>query len=779
MSIEKENYTASNIQVLEGLEAVRKRPGMYIGDTNVNGLHHLIYEVIDNSIDEAMAGFCNKINITIKKDGQVIIEDNGRGIPTDLHPKRKIPAATVVLTVLHAGGKFDSDTYKVSGGLHGVGISVVNALAKNLEMTIYRNKQTFKQTFKKGIPTSELEVIGNTNKTGTTIAFYPDDTIFETINFEFDRLQKRFKELAYLNSQITINFKDERDDKNESYSFEGGIAQYVEDITKNEKLTQTISINEKIHDAEGGDVEVEVALLYNDSYNEKVYSFVNNIRTAEGGTHEAGFRTALTRAISSYMNTNGTAKDKEVKITGEDTKEGLSAIISVKIPDPQFEGQTKGKLGSSFVKPIVSTAVLDALKKYFEENINDAKAILQKIILAARGREAARRAREVTRKKDSITVGTLPGKLADCQSKSPEECELYLVEGDSAGGSAKQGRDRRNQAILPLKGKILNVEKSSKDKIYDSEEIRNLITAIGCGIADEFNPDKVRYHKIIIMTDADVDGSHIQTLLLTLFFRYFKHIIDSGYLYIAQPPLYRYKEKNSKNERYLKDDKELDRFLIENGIKSVNFSGIGENDLINFFVMVAEYKNSLEDLSKKYLPKKLIRYLVENSELTQNSIDEVEQKVCEYLESINYNILSKTNSENEFTLYIQTEHGLEEFVYSDELLHDDWFKNSIKTYKKIQEMNMNLENDCIIELENIQKNAKNSGEIQRYKGLGEMNPEQLWDTTMDPYNRRLVKITIDDFDKADDMFNLFMGKDVTLRKEYIQTHAKDVKNLDV
>jgi DNA gyrase subunit B len=770
------DYNSNSIQVLEGLEAVRKRPGMYIGDTNINGLHHLIYEVIDNSIDEAMAGYCDKISITIKKDGQVIIEDNGRGIPTDIHPTQKIPAATVVLTVLHAGGKFDSETYKVSGGLHGVGISVVNALSSSLEMTIFRDKKTHKQTFEKGIPTSELEIIGNTNKNGTIIAFYPDQTIFETINFSFETLQKRFKELAYLNNSVNIIFEDERNNKKENYFFEGGIAQYVKDISKSENLTQTIVIEEKPED-----LEVELALLYNDSFNEKVYSFVNNIKTIEGGTHESGFRTALTKAIGSYLTKNGNAKDKEIKITGDDTKEGLVAILSVKVPDPQFEGQTKGKLGSSYVKSAVYKAVLEKLNKYFEENGNEAKAIIQKVILAARGREAARRAREVTRKKDAVSVGTLPGKLADCQSKDPKECELYLVEGDSAGGSAKQGRDRRYQAILPLKGKILNVEKSSKDKIYDSEEIRNLITAIGCGIGEEFNIEKLRYNKIIIMTDADVDGSHIQTLLLTLFFRYFKILIESGYLYIAQPPLYRYKEKNSKTDKYLKDDKELNEFLIEKGIKHHDFTGIGENDLCDYFKLVAEYRDCLKDLSKKYSPNKVIRFLIENNNVLDLDINEVKIKIENFVNSINYNILSTTKEENEFTLYIQTENGLEEFIYSDVLLNDEVFKYAIDLYKKIIDRNLNLgdDNDFIVQLENIESKAKQGGEIQRYKGLGEMNPDQLWDTTMDPYNRRLIKINIDDFDTADEMFNLFMGKDVTLRKEYIQTHAKDVKNLDV
>ncbi|MBP3675045.1 MAG: DNA gyrase subunit B, partial [Campylobacter sp.] len=580
----KKDYGAENIKVLKGLEAVRKRPGMYIGDTNINGLHHMIYEVVDNSIDEAMAGHCDTIDIELTIDGSAIITDNGRGIPVDIHPTENISAATVVLTVLHAGGKFDKDTYKVSGGLHGVGVSVVNALSKKLVLNIKRDGKLHRQEFAAGIPQTDLEIIKTTNRTGTSVEFWPDETIFEVTQFDRDILAKRFKELAYLNPKITINFKDQRDGFKESYHFEGGLESFVTDMNKSNPVSKAVSFS-------GGedDVIVDFALLYNETYSENLLSFVNNIKTPDGGTHEAGFRAGLTRAITNYIAANASAREKDTKITGDDIREGLIAVVSVKVPEPQFEGQTKGKLGSSYVKPIVQKMSFEVLCKYFEENPNEAKAIMNKALMAARGREAAKKARDLTRKKDSLnSVGTLPGKLADCQSKDPSESEIYLVEGDSAGGSAKQGRDRVFQAILPLRGKILNVEKSRLDKILKSEEIKNMITAFGCGIGDEFDASKLRYHKIIIMTDADVDGSHIQTLLLTFFFRFLTPIIENGNVYLAQPPLYRYKK--GKKEIYLKDEKALNEFLIETGIESEDFEGIGNNDLIDYLKLISAYR---------------------------------------------------------------------------------------------------------------------------------------------------------------------------------------------
>jgi DNA gyrase subunit B len=770
-----ENYGASNIKVLKGLEAVRKRPGMYIGDTGHRGLHHLVYEVIDNSIDEAMAGHCDTITVTLTKNGTCKVSDNGRGIPTDMHPTEGISAATVVLTVLHAGGKFDKDTYKVSGGLHGVGVSVVNALSSDLHMTIHRNGEVHEQDFKAGIPQKALEITGSTRKTGTTIEFSADPSIFtETITFEYEYLSKRFKELAYLNPFITIKFNDERTGTKEVYHFEGGIAQYVSDMNKKTPVAEVYSFSGKAED-----IEFDIAIMYNDAYDEKLASFVNNIRTPNGGTHEAGFRAGLTRVISNYNSKNGAAKEKDVKISGDDVKEGLIAIVSARVPEPQFEGQTKGKLGNTYVKPLIQKATGEALSKYFEENPIEAKAIVGKALMAARGREAAKKARELTRRKDVMSVGTLPGKLADCQSKDASICELYLVEGDSAGGSAKMGRDRVFQAILPLKGKILNVEKARLEKILKSDEITNMITAMGCGIGEEYNEEKLRYHKLIIMTDADVDGSHIQTLLLTFFFRHFREIVEKGYLYLAQPPLYRYKK--GKKEIYFKDDREMNDFLIENGVESLGVEGVGHNDLVSFFKMVDHYAGSLAALERRYALVDLIRHFIENPDLISLGAKDLYVKIEKFLGSINNNILTKTIDEesNEIHLFVQTQGGMEELLVNDDLFSAPHFTEANYVYKKIQEWELSFENDIIQELENIKDYAKKGSYIQRYKGLGEMNPEQLWETTMTPDNRVLLQVTIEDAEVASDAFTLFMGDEVEPRRNYIETHAKDVKHLDV
>ncbi|WP_418179932.1 DNA topoisomerase (ATP-hydrolyzing) subunit B [Aliarcobacter lanthieri] len=768
-------YGASNIKVLKGLEAVRKRPGMYIGDTNVNGLHHLIYEVVDNSIDEAMAGFCKNIKVTLTKDGWARIEDDGRGIPTAIHPTEGISAATVALTVLHAGGKFDKDTYKVSGGLHGVGVSVVNALSKHLKMTIYREGKIHYQEFKEGIPQGVLEIIGDSpRKTGTVIEFLVDDTIFEVIKYEFNILKKRFKEVAYLNPIISITLEDEAAKLKEVYHFEGGIKQFVEDMNKETALCEVVAFSDKVDG-----VEVDIALMYNDTYIEKTLSFVNNIRTIDGGTHEAGFKAGLTRSISKYLSENAAAREKDTKITGDDVREGLIAVVSVKVPEPQFEGQTKGKLGSSYVRPIAQKLTGDNLDKYFEENPVHAKAIMEKALMAARGREAAKKARELTRKKDSMSVGTLPGKLADCQSKDPAIKELYLVEGDSAGGSAKQGRDRVYQAILPLKGKILNVEKSRLDKILKSDEIRNIITALGCGIGEDFDEEKIRYHKIIIMTDADVDGSHIQTLLLTFFFRFLRPIVEKGYLYIAQPPLYRYKK--GKNEIYLKDNGALSSYLIENGLESFEFEGMGYNDLLDLFKQVARYRAMLEQLAKRYSLIEVLKYLIENSDLVNLEYSLLYEKVKEFLEIRGYNILSKTVLDDRIQLFVQTNEGLEELIIDDELFASPYFSESTFIYTKLKDRDLTLFDgrDLIELLEEIEALAKKGAYIQRYKGLGEMNPEQLWETTMTPENRRLLRVKIEDAEAASDTFTLFMGDEVEPRRNYIESHAKDVEHLDV
>ncbi|AXX88522.1 DNA topoisomerase (ATP-hydrolyzing) subunit B [Arcobacter suis] len=771
----QQEYGASNIKVLKGLEAVRKRPGMYIGDTNTNGLHHLVYEVVDNSIDEAMAGYCKNIKVTMTKDHWIKVEDDGRGIPTAIHEGEGISAATVVLTVLHAGGKFDKDTYKVSGGLHGVGVSVVNALSKHLKMTIYREGKIHYQEFKCGIPQGVLEVIGESpRKTGTTIEFLADDSIFEVSKYEFAILAKRFREVAYLNSFISITLDNEITKTKEVYHFEGGLKQFVEDMNKDTAVCDAVAFNDNI---EG--VEVDIAVMYNDTYVEKTLSFVNNIRTIDGGTHEAGFKAGLTRSIVKYLNENAAAREKDTKITGDDVREGLIAVISVKVPEPQFEGQTKSKLGSSYVKAITQKLTGDALDKYFEENPQQAKAIMEKSLMAARGREAAKKARDLTRKKDAMTVGTLPGKLAECQSKDPAIRELYLVEGDSAGGSAKQGRDRVFQAILPLKGKILNVEKSRLDKILKSDEIRNIITALGCGIGEDFDGEKVRYHKIIIMTDADVDGSHIQTLLLTFFFRFLRPVIERGYLYIAQPPLYRYKK--GKNEIYLKDDSALSAFLIENGLESFSFEGLGYNDLLDLFKIVSRYRSMLGQLGKRYSLLEVLKYIIENSDFVNLDFTSLYEKIKDFLDAKGYNILSKSVTDNKIQLFVQTNEGLEELIIDEELFASPYFSEATYIYNKLVERDLTVfeGRDLLDILDDIETLAKKGAYIQRYKGLGEMNPEQLWETTMIPDNRRLLRVKIEDAEVASDTFTLFMGDEVEPRRNYIEEHARDVEHLDV
>ncbi|MRJ02106.1 MAG: DNA topoisomerase (ATP-hydrolyzing) subunit B [Epsilonproteobacteria bacterium] len=769
-------YSAEKIRVLKGLEAVRKRPGMYIGDTSTRGLHHLIYEVVDNAIDEAMAGYCNRIDVTLTKEGSARISDNGRGIPVDIHPTEKIPAATVVLTVLHAGGKFGGDSaYKVSGGLHGVGVSVVNALSKKLIMTIKRDGKIWRQEFERGIPITDLVVIGETNRTGTTIEFWPDDEIFETTEFNFEILAKRFRELAYLNPNITITFKDERVGRKEVYHFEGGLSQFVTDISPREPITKAISFSDRVED-----VEVDVALLYNEGFDERLLSFVNNIRTPEGGTHESGFRAGLTRAISNYIAQNASVKERSIKITGEDVREGLVAVVSVKVPEPQFEGQTKGKLGSSYVRPIVQKLTYEKLSKYFEENPIDAKAIMAKALAAARGREAAKKARELVRRKDSMGVGTLPGKLAECQSRDPSISELFLVEGDSAGGSAKQGRDRLFQAILPLKGKILNVEKARIDKVLKSEEIRNIITALGCGIGEDFDESKLRYHKIIIMTDADVDGSHIQTLLLTFFFRFLPKVVEKGYLYMAQPPLYRYKK--GKREVYLKDETELAQFLIENGVDTLlKRVEIGRYDLIDFLKLVAHYRMVLKELEKRYSLIDVVRYLIERRELAALPIDSLYGEIERFLVEKGSTILNSEIEGNSINLFVQTTEGLEEIVINEELFTNPYYVEAIYIYEKVRDrIPPGMEGEDPLEvLEEVERAARKGAYIQRYKGLGEMNPEQLWETTMDPQNRRLLRVTVDNAEHASFIFSLFMGDEVEPRKRYIEEHAKDVKHLDI
>ena len=768
------SYGASNIKVLKGLEAVRKRPGMYIGDTSSGGLHHLVYEVVDNSIDEAMAGYCDTIKVTLTKAGSAIIEDNGRGIPVALHPTEGISAATVVLTVLHAGGKFDKDTYKVSGGLHGVGVSVVNALSKDLRLTVIRDGSIYEQSFAAGIPQDVLSETGKSKKHGTKVEFWPDETIFkEGVIFEKAIVTKRFKELAYLNPKIKIEFFDERDGTKETFHFEGGLKQFVEDMNNKTPLSTV-----QFFQGKDEDIEMDIAIMYCDSDTDKVLTFVNNIKTSDGGTHEAGFRAGLTRSLSSYVEKNANAKDKNTKITGEDTNEGLVAVISVRVPEPQFVGQTKSKLGSSYVRPLVQKFFSANFNRYMEEVPLEAKEIMAHVLLAARGRDAAKRAKDLVKKKDSLSVGTLPGKLADCQSKDPEISELYLVEGDSAGGSAKQGRDRVFQAILPLKGKILNVEKARLEKVLQSEEIKNMITALGCGIGDEFNEDKLRYHKIIIMTDADVDGSHIQTLLMTFFFRFLRPIIEKGYLYLAQPPLYRYKK--GKNEIYLKDHKALNDYLIENGISEIESETMGGNDLVDLFKLVSYYQMTLGELSKRFALPEVVRYMIENPDIISDN-KTLYATLEKYIHSLGYNILNHTVTDESIHLYVQTVDGLEELLIDDNLFSNPHYNEALYINDKIKDHATEelAGKDLLVMLGEIEASAKKGAYIQRYKGLGEMNPEQLWETTMTPDNRVLLQVVIDDVEAASDVFTLFMGDEVEPRRNYIETHAKDVKHLDV
>ncbi|MDD2451821.1 MAG: DNA gyrase subunit B, partial [Sulfurovum sp.] len=663
---------------------------------------------------------------------------------------------------------------------HGVGVSVVNALSKKLDMTIFKDGQIHTQSFQKGIPDAPLESGDATRKHGTKIEFWPDETIFtESVKFKKEILMKRFKELCYLNPKITIDFRDERDGSKELFHFEGGIRQFVEDMNTKEPLSSAQFFSGSAEDAEGGTVEIDIAMMYCNSDTEKVLSFVNNIKTPDGGTHEAGFRAGLTRSLASYITKNANAKEKNTKITGDDCKEGLIAIVSVRVPEPQFEGQTKGKLGSSYVRPLVQKLFSENFNKYLEETPIEAKAIMEQVLLAARGRDAAKRAKELVKRKDSMSVGTLPGKLADCQSKDPEISEIYLVEGDSAGGSAKQGRDRVFQAILPLKGKILNVEKARLDKILKSDEIKNMITALGCGIGDEFDEEKLRYHKIIIMTDADVDGSHIQTLLMTFFFRFLRPVIEKGYLYLAQPPLYRYKK--GKNEMYLKDDVELNNFLIGNGISAIESQTMGENDLIDLFKLVGHYKMTLKDLENRFALPEVVRYMIENPDIIATSNEALFKTIEAYIYDLGYNILNQSVTEEQIHLYVQTNDGLEELIIDDILFTNPQYNSAIEIHKRIQDhITEEFADKDLLELfEVIESSAKKGAYIQRYKGLGEMNPEQLWETTMTPENRKLLQVKIDDLETASETFTLFMGDEVEPRRNYIETHAKDVKNLDV
>ena len=794
-------YTASQIKVLEGLEAVRKRPGMYIGDTGVRGLHHLVYEIVDNSVDEALAGHASKIQVFIHSDNSISVEDDGRGIPTGMH-ESGISAVELVLTKLHAGGKFNEEggAYKISGGLHGVGASVVNALSESLKVEVKQNGKIFTQSFKRGDPQTKLLEIGTTDKKGTKVTFKPDTEMFSVLEYNAETLAARFRELAFLNKGLRIQLTDERGEAPAMQEFyaEGGIIQFVEFLNSTRQtLHDVIAVNHEING-----VVVDVALQWNDSYVETVPSYVNNIHTIEGGTHVSGFRTALTRVINKFIVETGLNKNFKESLQGEDIREGLAAIVSVKVPEPQFEGQTKGKLGNGEVEGYVSQALTEKLTKYFELNPSVAKKVIQKSIDSAVARIAARKARELTRRKTALDTGGLPGKMADCQERDPALCELYLVEGDSAGGSAKQGRSRKNQAILPLKGKILNVEKARFDRMLSSDEIRVLISAIGAGIGKEdFNPDKVRYHKIIIMTDADVDGSHIRTLILTFFFRQMPAIIERGYLYIAQPPLYRAKKGNK--EQYLKNEQDLFEYLLQTGIDSTVITIAGKeyrgDELMSVLRANSKYLKSIERHSRRSNPE-VLRLLISNGIKADVIRDEmklngVKELLTEKLGALGYtaeNTITK-EPDGSFSLKIRTRlEGTSKVTQiGATLLQSMEYEEMLTNYNasegihdknillKIGESAVKTFSSMAQVLEAVQEHSRAGMNIQRYKGLGEMNPEQLWETTMDPERRTLLQVSVEDAVQADQVFSLLMGDEVEPRRNFIDTNALKVKNLDV
>jgi len=790
----RKEYGADSIKVLEGLSAVRKRPAMYIGSTGPMGLHHLVYEVVDNAIDEALAGYCDEASVILHLDGSVTVEDNGRGIPVDMHKTQNKPAAEVVMTVLHAGGKFDSDSYKVSGGLHGVGVSVVNALSSRLDLEIRRDHFIYRQSYERGVPTGPLRKDGDTIKRGTKITFWPDEQIFESTEFSFETLSQRLRELAFLNGGVRIHILDERSEKSHDFHYEGGICSFVEYLNraKTPLHPQPIYI---IGTREG--VEIEIAIQYNDGYDEKIFSFANNINTHEGGTHMFGFKASLTRTMNAYAAANNLLKNIKTAISGDDLREGMAAVISVKLPDPQFEGQTKTKLGNSEIKSYVETLMNEKLAVYLEENPQVARKILEKGIEAARAREAARKARDLTRRKGALEGLSLPGKLADCQEKDPALCEIYLVEGDSAGGSAKQGRDRRYQAILPLKGKILNVEKARFDKMLTSNEIRTLITAMGTGIGkDDFDVSKLRYHRIIIMTDADVDGSHIRTLLLTFFFRQMPELVERGNLYIAQPPLF--KIKRGKKEIYLKDEPSLLEYLLAEGVEgmTVQMEKSGKvmrgKQIIPTLRNIIDYNTHFEKMVHKGVNAEVLKVFVYGK--IQNGFADMAdlQPLADKLKAVepraNFQVLEEPArilfnlgnvraridqtilehlSSHEFKLLLQAYRLVEDICLTEKALASSEGKEDV-VFDDRQEL-----------LAFFLDRAKKGQYIQRYKGLGEMNPDQLWETTMDPEKRVLLQVKIEDAVEADEIFTVLMGDQVEPRREFIENNALNVSNLDV
>jgi DNA gyrase subunit B len=789
------NYTAKEIKVLSGLSAVRKRPAMYIGNTSTEGLHHLVYEVVDNSIDEALAGYCNYVEVIIHKDGSVTVEDNGRGIPVDIHQTEKKPAVEVVMTVLHAGGKFDNKTYKVSGGLHGVGVSVVNALSRYLEVEIFLNGKIYKQRYERGNPVTKLEIIGDTKKRGTKINFLPDSDILEETEFNFEIISQRLRELAFLNKEVRIVLEDERSGNRKDFFYEGGIISFVQYLNKN----KTVIYDTPIYlYGRRGDIDVEIALQHNDSYIEKIFSFANNINTKEGGTHLIGFRSALTRTLNQYALNETLPKNLKERMEGDDVREGLTGVISVKIPNPQFEGQTKTKLGNSEIKGLVESLVNEKLSLYLQENPSIAKKMLAKAIDAARAREAARKAKDLARKKGSLSDMVLPGKLADCQERDPSRSEIYIVEGDSAGGSAKQGRNRKFQAILPLKGKILNVEKARFDKMLESHEIRTLIAALGTGVGKEdYNINKLRYHKVIIMTDADIDGSHIRTLLLTFFYRQMPELIEKGFLYIAQPPLYRV--ARGKEEEFLKDEVQMSGRFLKRAIQEKNVSVKGAErmrsgqDFVVLMEGLVRYQALLNGLARKGYAADVIETLAlkqgDQKYLLRGVINT--EVVREVLTRNGYKNITVTTRDEKEEIYCPSKtKGRPEKAITVEFVASPEFQGLCEMGKKVSQLGnppftLSMDtNELEIKsrgelLEKVMEEGKKGFFIQRYKGLGEMNPEQLWSTTMDPSRRTLLQVQIEDVFTADEIFTILMGDKVEPRREFIQTNALEVTFLDI